>query len=88
MIHSLAGGELRETQICNIAKVQILAGDNPMLFFVCNQKNIKVGDIVLVPYGKLDDLVKAKVVRVDKNVDMPNFPISASKLKSIFAKAK
>ena len=85
MIHSLAGGELRIDKVCDIAKVKILA-DNSMRFYICDGVDIKMNDIVLVPFGKLDELTEAQVLRVDKNVNSKNFVINFEKLKKIYKK--
>ena len=85
MIHSLAGGRLKVDEICNIAKVKILATDE-VFFCICEDGDIKVDDIVLVPYGKLDELTEAKVLRIDKNVCSKNFPTKFEKLKKVYKK--
>lgn len=87
MIHSMAGGELKIDEVCDIAKVKILSDQN-VRFFICDQKNIDINDVVLVPYGKLDQLVEAKVLRIDKNVNSKNFPIKFADMKYIYKKCK
>ena len=74
MIHSLAGGNLQNSQICDIVKVKILE-NNSIIFCLSKIQNVNVGDIVYVPFGKLDILTKAEILRIDKNVDSKSFPI-------------
>ena len=85
MIHSLAGGRLTVDKICDIAKIKILATDE-VFFCICDFDDIKADDIVLVPYGKLDELTEAKVLRIDKNVNSKNFPTKFEKLKKVYKK--
>ena len=86
MIHSLAGGELQNEKVCDIAKVKILDSDQTY-FYICDQK-FKVGDKVLVPFGKLDELAKAEILRIDNNVNSKNFPIKFDNLKHIAKRLK
>lgn len=85
MIHSLAGGELRIDKVCDIAKVKIL-NDNSIYYYICELGDINIDDIVLVPYGRLDELTQAQILRIDKNVNSKNFPIKFEKLKKIYKK--
>ena len=84
MIHSLAGGELQIEKVFDVAKVKLL-NNNKIYFYICNQ-NVKVGDKVLVPFGKFDDLTEAEILRIDKNVNSKNFPIKFESLKTIYKK--
>ena len=86
MIHSLAGGELKIDKVCDIAKVKILSNDE-IIYCICEHCDIKIDDIVFVPYGRLDELTDAKVLRIDKNVNSKNFPIKFEKMKKIYKKS-
>ena len=83
MIHSLAGGKLRDSQIFDLAKVKILK-DEKILFYICDNPLAKAGDITFVPYGKLNEPTQAQILRIDKNVESKNFPINFSSLKHFF----
>ena len=81
MIHSLSGGVLSENNIVDIAKVQFETGE--IYWYICNIENIKVGQIVLVPFGKSDKPTKAKILRIDKNVSSQTSPVPFSRMKEI-----
>lgn len=78
MIHSTAGGTLKEYGVYDYAKVETEFG---VSFFLSPFKELKKDDIVLVPIQ--DQIVEGKVLRVDKNVKEQNFPIPYKRLKKI-----
>ena len=86
MIHSLAGGELRTQTIKTLAKLQFEAEPKKFYWYICDIKNVCVGDFVLAPFGIIDSLHKARVMQIDKNVISTSFPISFDKLKSVYKK--
>ena len=84
MIHSLAGGILSQTESSDFVKVEIV--DNLTEGFFWYKSDIiglKEGDNVLVPFGRLDTLVKGKVIRIDKNVSSQNSPVPFKRAKYI-----
>lgn len=87
MIHSLAGGILSENTPKNFAKVELL-GDyyTGTFWFVFDLPQLKVGDTVLVPFGKQNILTKGKVLRIDKNVSPQASPIPFKQAKKIVSK--
>ena len=89
MIHSLSGGVMKEKQVFDFAKVEILDDYYSGVFwYVSTIKGLKENDIVLVPFKDGSITLKAKVLRVDKNVKEQNFPIPIKKLKNIIGKTK
>lgn len=86
MIHSLAGGELGENKVYNFAKLEFKDCKGEFFWFICPFDNIKAGDYVLAPFGKIDEPKKAKVIRVDKNVNGKSTPISTKIAKTIYKK--
>lgn len=86
MIHSMAGGVLKENQKFDFAKVKLENGQ--IGFFICQDKSISVGDFVLVPFGKGDVLQKAEVLRIDKNVSEQVAPFPIKRMKKIFSKCE
>ena len=89
MIHSLAGGVLKEKKVLDLAKVEILDDYYSGVFwYVSNIKNLKENDIVLVPFKNGDITLKAKVLRVDKKVKEDAAPIPVKRLQTIISKAK
>ena len=84
MIHSLAGGEIKEQRVINIAKV-VVKSTKEELFYIYDDKTIKVNDYVLAPYGKVDEPTKAQVIKIIDNVNCNNFP-NSKRLKKIYKK--
>ena len=86
MIHSLAGGELRSSKVITVAKLEFEQNPGEFFWYLCEDKNINVGDTVLAPFGIIDDLKQAKVIRLDRDIDSKNFPIPIKRLKKIYKK--
>ena len=81
MIHSTAGGKLKEYGYFDIAKVEYLESDEKA-FVLSTIEEIKEGDIVLVAISELEQK-EAKVIRLDKHVHEQNFPLPIKRLKKI-----
>ena len=84
MIHSLAGGEIKEQKIVSIAKV-LIENTKEEWFYIFEDKTIKLNDFVLVPFGKIDEPTKAQVLKIIKDVNLNNFP-NSKHLKKIYKK--
>lgn len=82
MIHSLAGGVIREKKCFDFAKVKLESGD--ICWYISNIFGLKEKDKVLVPFGK--DKVKGEVLRIDKNVNEQMSPIPVKRAKEILEK--
>ena len=85
MIHSLAGGNIGKERYFDFALVDILdlphKGDK---VWYISKIGIKQGDGVLVPLR--GQIVKAKVLRVDKNVSSYSSPVPVKLAKEIIKK--
>lgn len=77
MIHSTAGGKLKEYSYYDIAKVKYLENEQ-VAFVLCPIKEVKENNLV-----EVENEFKAKVLRIDRNVYEQNFPIKISRLKKI-----
>lgn len=89
MIHSLAGGVLKDKKVFDFAKVEILDDYYSGVFwYISKIKSLKENDIVLVPFKNGDLLLKAKVLRVDKNVREDCAPVSVKRALEITKKLK
>ena len=88
MIHSLSGGVLRKEDFADFVKVEIIDNKNVngVYWYKSEIYQLEVGDIVLVPFGVSNILVKAKVVRIDKNISSYNSPVSFKRAKYIYSK--
>ena len=81
MIHSTAGGNLKEYGYFDIAKVEYLE-NGEKAFVLSTNGEIKEGDIVLVAISEFEEK-EAKVIRIDKHVHEQNFPLPIKRLKKI-----
>jgi len=88
MIHSLSGGILRDKQIKHLAKVEVCEGLDKglILWYEVLDNTIKDSDLVLIPFGKTDKLITAKVLKIVKNVNEQASPVSFKRIKQIYAK--
>ena len=89
MIHSLAGGVLKDKKTYDFAKVEILDDYYSGIFwYISKIKNLKENDIVLVPFKNGDIKLRAKVLRVDKNVSEDCSPIPIKRAKEVLSLIK
>ena len=83
MIHSLSGGVLKTNKLYDFVKVEILEGQmSGNIFWYITNITLNSNDIVLVPVG--NSIQKAKVLRVDTNVNEQSAPISVKRAKEIY----
>lgn len=85
MIHSLSGGQLKINKNFDFAKVEILEGESTSLsfWFISPFKDLKEGQIVVVPLGRENKEVRGKVLRIDRNVNEQNGPFPVKRMKKI-----
>lgn len=82
MIHSCAGGVVRDKKYFDFAKVEILSTGR-IGWYICNVPLLQVGDIVVVPSGRNGDKERAKVLRIDRNVSEQVAPVPTKSAKEI-----
>ena len=77
MIHSLAGGELKNTETNDWAKVEILEGAEigNIHWFKFYFLPIKTNSIVMVPIGFSQTPTRAKVLEIKKSISQQMSPI-------------
>ena len=80
MIHSLSGGVLSENGKHTFVKVEL--GGNPY-WFLSPFSTVKVGDKVLVPFGKADLPTEAVVIKVEENTAQCA-PVPMNRIKEIY----
>lgn len=84
MIHSMAGGDIKNLRYADFAKVEILEGESVgSKFFYLSIDGVIEGMVVLVPVGVNNVPTKAKVLRVDKNVNSQVSPVPIKRAKSV-----
>lgn len=86
MIHSLAGGVIKDLGIYDFAKVEFLEGENAggIGWYINPFIQLQVNDIVLVPFGVGSKLVRARVLKIERNVNEQVAPISVKRAREIF----
>lgn len=85
MIHSLAGGVVKESQFFDFVKVKF--DDGSSFWYINDIFDLKVGDYVLAPIGKNEILTRAEVLRIDKNINGQTSPIPLKRMKKISQRA-
>lgn len=85
MIHSLAGGSLREKRVEDFALVEISDGvlKGSKFWYLVGKLNVDVGTGVVVPLGARDTEQKAKIIRVDRGVAQGQTPVPLNRAKYI-----
>ena len=83
MIHSCAGGVIRDKKSFTLAKVEILQ-TGELRWYISNLPLLEVGDEVIVPIGRENVEVHARVLRIDKGVSEQVTPVPLKSLKEIF----
>ncbi len=86
MIHSLAGGKIKEYKIVDLAKLEFENNLGEYFLYISEIKDLKENDFVLAPFGVIDEPKKAKVIKLDKNINTQNISIKVDRLKKIFKK--
>ncbi len=83
MIHSMCGGGLSDNEIYSFAKVRFdnvaLCGDRPY-WFINDIAGLKIGDVVMAPFGFDEKPERAVVLRVDDASEQtPPLPVKRMK---------
>ena len=88
MIHSLAGGEVKDIRYCDFAKVQILEGvhSGDIFWYITDVADLKAQDKVIVPLGANNIETLAVVLRVDKCVSAYSSPVPVKRAKRVVRK--
>lgn len=84
MIHSMSGGVIKDNILLNFAKVQLDSGE--IFWYITNIEDLAENDLVIVPIGKTERPVRAKVLRIDKNVSIQTAPVPVNRAKQIICK--
>lgn len=89
MIHSLAGGSIRDISFLDFAKVEILEGvqKGSWFWYITDIPNLKAQDEVFVPLGATNQRTRGKVLRIDYSVSAQNAPIPIKRAKKVLSKA-
>ncbi|MBR4270345.1 MAG: hypothetical protein IKQ31_01540 [Clostridia bacterium] len=86
MIHSLAGGFIKELEYADFVKVKILAGEDEgkLFWYTTDLIDISVGDRVEISLkGKI---IVGEVVKIERNLNNQTAPIPIKRTLSIIRK--
>ena len=88
MIHSLAGGKIKDLDFADFAKVEILDGEaqGKISWYITNILDLNVEDTVLVPVGLNNTQTPAKVLKIERNLSSQVSPIPIKRAKEIIQK--
>ena len=90
MIHSLAGGEIKENALYNFALVEIKDNFSPSvsikLWYLFEAELVTVGDRVIVPLGERNTQKEGVVTRVLKALVKGRTPVPVNQAKYIIKK--
>lgn len=86
MIHSLAGGRLQETKIVDIVKLEFDEKLGELFVYLSDISNLEANDVVLAPFGLLDEPKRAVVKSINKNVNTQNISTNIKRLKYVYKK--
>lgn len=86
MIHSLAGGEIREKQMYTFCKVEITSGADKglKLWYLSDMFALCEGDVVEVPLRTKKE--QGKVVLIIKNTTNDRAPVPVNRAKYVLKK--
>ncbi len=90
MIHSLAGGSIREKKVADFYKVELLEGINKggLYWYISSIKNLNEGDIVIVPIGANNIHTKGQIKKIQKSVVQGCSPVPFNVVKSIIKRSE
>lgn len=82
MIHSCAGGVVRDKKYLDFAKVEILSSGE-IKWYISNIPLLQAGDVVIVCVGRDSSEERAKVLQIDKNVSDQVAPVPVKHAREI-----
>ena len=88
MIHSLAGGKIKDLDFADFVKVEILEGldAGKIMWFITDILDLAANNNVLVPLGFGNTPTLAKVLKIERNLSSHVAPIPIKKAKMIIKK--
>ena len=85
MIHSLAGGKLKDLDYADFVKVELLTVEpKKIAWYITDILDLKGGDKVKVPFGT--QTAEAIVLKIEHNVSSHNAPLPIKRTKYIIKK--
>lgn len=86
MIHSLAGGKIKDLEFADFVKVRFeYLGESRVGWFITDLFDLAVGDSVVVPYGPHTE-VQGVVEKIERNLSNQTAPLPLNRAKYIIKK--
>lgn len=87
MIHSLAGGKLKDLDYADFVKVKFeYLGEEKIGWYITDIIDLKIGDTVLIPYGFPATELHGIVQKIERNLSSQVAPIPIKRTKCIIKK--
>ena len=87
MIHSLAGGKLKDLDYADFVKVKFeYSGEEKIGWFVTDIIDINIGDTVIIPYGFPVVEIRGIVQKIERNLSSQVAPVPIKRAKYIIKK--
>ncbi len=87
MIHSLAGGKLKDLEYADFVKVSFeYSGEKKLGWYITDLIDLSIGDRVIIPYGFPCMEVEGFVEKIERNVSSQVSPIPIKRAKFIIKK--
>ncbi len=87
MIHSLAGGKIKDLEFADFVKVRFdYLGENKIGWYTTDILELKIGDKVVVPYGYPASELVGTVEKIERNLSSQLAPIPIKRAKNIIKK--
>ena len=87
MIHSLAGGKLKDLEYADFVKVCFeYLGEKKLGWYITDLIDIAVGDHVIIPYGYPSVEIEGTIEKIERNLSSQVSPIPIKRAKHIIRK--
>ncbi len=85
MIHSLAGGVIKDNGVYTFVKVRFSQSpfDDRPFWYVCPFPEVEEGTGVFAPVGRENKILQGTVVKVERNLNEQLAPVPMNKIKEI-----
>lgn len=87
MIHSLAGGKIKDLEFADFVKVRFeVAGEQKLGWYITDIVDLQVGSSVEIPYGYPPKQIIGTVQKIERNLSNQVAPVPIKRAKYITKK--
>lgn len=87
MIHSLAGGKIKDLEFADFVKVKFdYLGETKLGWYITDIIDLAINDKVIIPYGYANIELAGQVEKIERNVSSQVAPIPIKRAKYIIKK--